>query len=82
VTADGTGAAIAVLHLGFLAGIDIAAFTTDFAVGPTTATRIPVPELAIPTNNARQFYYHHQVLIGSAPSVDILVRSYRVPNGS
>jgi hypothetical protein len=82
VTADATGAAISVLHLGFLAGIDIAAFTTDFAVGPTTATRIPVPELAIPANNARQFYYHHQVLIGSAPSVDILVRSYRVPNGS
>jgi hypothetical protein len=81
VTADGTGAAISVLHLGFLAGTDAHQLVTDFAVSPSTATRIPTGDITFP-NVSQQFYYHHQVLNGSAPSATAVLRSYRVPNGA
>jgi hypothetical protein len=81
VTADGTGAAISVLHLGFLAGTDTHALVTDFSVGPITGTRLATGDITFP-NVLQQFYYHHQVLNGSAPAATITVRSYRVPNGA
>jgi hypothetical protein len=81
VTADGTGAAISVLHLGAASGVDTQQLVTDFAVGPTTATRIPAGEITFP-NNGQQFFYHHQVLNGSAPAMTATLRSYRVPNAS
>jgi len=81
VTADGTGAAISVLHLGFLSGTDAHQLVTDFAVSPSTATRIPTGDITF-LNLSQQFYYHHQVLNGSAPSATAVVRSYRVPNGA
>jgi hypothetical protein len=81
VTADGTGAAISVLHLGFLAGTDTHQLVADFAVSPSTATRIPTGDITFP-NVSQQFYYHHQLLNGSAPSATAVLRSYRVPNGA
>jgi hypothetical protein len=81
VTADGTGAAISVLHLGFLPGTDTHQLVTDFVVSPSTATRLPTGDLTFP-NVSQQFYYHHQVLNGSAPAATALVRSFRVPNGA
>jgi hypothetical protein len=48
VTADGTGAAISVLHLGFLSGTDAHQLVTDFAVSPSTATRIPTGDVPEP----------------------------------
>lgn len=81
VTADGTGAAISVLHLGFLSGIDTHQLVTDFAVGPSTATRLPTGDITFP-NISQQFYYHHQIVVGNAPAATIIVRSYRVPNGA
>jgi hypothetical protein len=81
VTADGTGAAISVLHLGYLSGTDTHQLVTDFAVAPTTATRLPTGDITFP-NVSQQFYYHHQVLNGSAPSAIAVLRSYTVPNGS
>jgi hypothetical protein len=81
VTADGTGAAISVLHLGFLAGTDTHNLVSDFAVGPSTATRLPTGDITFP-NISQQFYYHQQVLNGSAPATTITARSYRVPNGA
>jgi hypothetical protein len=87
VTADGTGAAIEVLHLGYLAGTDMMQLVSDFAVGPATATRLPTGDIKFPNLGpfgvgGQQFYYHHQVLNGSAPSATAVLRSYRVPNGA
>jgi len=81
ITADGTGAAISVLHLGFLPATDTHQLVTDFVVMPSTATRVPSGDLTFP-NVSQQFYYHHQVLNGSAPAATAVVRSYRVPNGA
>jgi hypothetical protein len=81
VTADGTGAAISVLHLGYLSGTDTHQLVTDFAVSPSTATRLSTGDITFP-NVSQQFYYHHQVLNGSGPAATITARSYRVPNGA
>jgi hypothetical protein len=81
VTADATGAAIEVLHLGYLAGTDTHQLVSDFVVSPAAATRVATGDITFP-NVSQQFYYHHQVLNGSAPSATITVRSYRVPNGA
>jgi hypothetical protein len=54
---------------------------TDFAVSPSTATRLSTGDITFP-NVSQQFYYHHQVLNGSGPAATITARSYRVPNGA
>jgi hypothetical protein len=79
-TADGvTGLTTDVLHLGQIAGTDKAQLTMSINDGVGSAPRVPGGEYVIP-NIAQQFYYHHQIASGSAPSATILVPSYRVPN--
>jgi hypothetical protein len=64
-----------------LSGTDTHQLVTDFAVGPSTATRLATGDITFP-NISQQFYYHHQVLNGSAPMATVVLRSYRVPNGA
>lgn len=83
VTADGTGAAISVLHLGYLSGVDMLQLVSDFVVSPTTATRIPSGEIEMPALGlGGSFFYHQQVLNGSAPATTIVLTGWREPNGA